>query len=48
MRTGAEIVVIDNGSCDATAVEVARHPVRFIRNVENRGFAAAVNQGLPH
>jgi len=46
-----EIVVVDNGSTDGTPeylVELARRhtSVRVIRNSENRGFAAATNQGL--
>ncbi|MFK7959210.1 MAG: glycosyltransferase family 2 protein [Phycisphaerales bacterium] len=43
-----EIVVIDNASSDGSAEMVARDfpGVRLIRNQENRGFAAANNQGL--
>ena len=41
-----EIVVVDNGSTDGTAEEVARRGVRLIANATNRGFAAAVNQGF--
>jgi N-acetylglucosaminyl-diphospho-decaprenol L-rhamnosyltransferase len=43
---GAEIVVVDNASYDQTVAEVERRGVRLIRNSENRGFAAAVNQGF--
>lgn len=44
--TDAEIVVVDNASSDGTLAEVRRRPaVRLIANPENRGFAAAVNQG---
>jgi GT2 family glycosyltransferase len=44
-RTGAaEIVVVDNASTDAT-LEIARG-VTVIANRDNRGFAAAVNQGV--
>jgi N-acetylglucosaminyl-diphospho-decaprenol L-rhamnosyltransferase len=46
LRAGAEIVVVDNASCDSTVAEVVRRPVRLIANRENRGFAAAVNQGV--
>jgi N-acetylglucosaminyl-diphospho-decaprenol L-rhamnosyltransferase len=46
LRTGAEVVVVDNASSDATIAEVARRGVRLIANQENRGFAAAVNQGF--
>ncbi len=43
----AEVVVVDNCSKDATVAEVLRFPaVRLIVNQENRGFAAAVNQGV--
>jgi N-acetylglucosaminyl-diphospho-decaprenol L-rhamnosyltransferase len=49
--TGAEIVVIDNASADGTQALVANRAVgstqiRLIANPENRGFAAAVNQGV--
>jgi len=46
ISTGAEIVVVDNASSDATVVEVKRRNVRLIANPTNRGFAAAVNQGF--
>jgi GT2 family glycosyltransferase len=46
LRTGAEIVVVDNASTDNTIAEIARCGVRLIANPENRGFAAAVNQGV--
>jgi N-acetylglucosaminyl-diphospho-decaprenol L-rhamnosyltransferase len=46
MRTGAEIVVVDNASRDGTVAEIERRGVRVIANSENRGFAAAVNQGF--
>lgn len=41
-----EVVVVDNGSADGAPEMVAREfpRVRLIRNVENRGFAAANNQ----
>ncbi|MFP6665571.1 MAG: glycosyltransferase [Deltaproteobacteria bacterium] len=46
-----ELIFVDNGSSDATAAwlaELAREDprVRLIRNRDNRGFAAANNQGL--
>ena len=43
-----EVVVVDNGSVDGTVAWVAgQYPdVQVIANGENRGFAAAVNQGI--
>jgi len=46
-----ELIVVDNGSTDGTVrylEELARRnsPVRLILNGQNRGFAAACNQGL--
>ena len=46
IATGAEVVVVDNASHDATASEVRSRGVKLIANAENRGFAAAVNQGF--
>ena len=46
LPTGAEIVVVDNGSTDGYVAEAARRGVRVIANPTNRGFAAAVNQGI--
>ncbi len=46
LGTGADIVVVDNGSRDGTIAEIARRGVRLIANERNRGFAAAVNQGF--
>lgn len=44
---GLEVTVIDNASTDDTAQRVRRHPeVYFISNLDNRGFGAAVNQGI--
>ena len=45
-EAGAEVVVVDNASQDGTREEVIRRGVRLIANAENRGFAAAVNQGI--
>ena len=44
----AETVVVDNASTDDTCriVEKTFPALRLIRNPENRGFAAAVNQGV--
>ncbi len=42
-----EVIVVDNGSTDATGEVLAMRPaVRVIRFNENRGFAAAVNAGI--
>lgn len=42
-----EVVVVDNASTDRSLETLGRFPeVQLIRNAENRGFAAAVNQGL--
>jgi N-acetylglucosaminyl-diphospho-decaprenol L-rhamnosyltransferase len=46
LPTGAEIVVVDNASSDATVTEVTKRGVRLIPNASNRGFAAAMNQGI--
>src|SRR5579883_2685391 len=46
VNSGAEILVVDNGSHDGTIAEVRRRDVRIIANDGNRGFAAAVNQGF--
>jgi N-acetylglucosaminyl-diphospho-decaprenol L-rhamnosyltransferase len=45
MATGADVVVVDNASADATRAEVERRGVHLIANSWNRGFAAAINQG---
>lgn len=46
LPTGADIVVVDNRSQDGTCAEIQRRQVHLIANAENRGFAAAVNQGF--
>jgi len=41
------LVVLDNASCDGTPALVATKPgIVLIANSENRGFAAALNQGI--
>src|SRR5258706_7781577 len=46
MKTGAEVLVIDNASSDGTIEQIRRSGAAYIANLENRGFAAAVNQGV--
>jgi N-acetylglucosaminyl-diphospho-decaprenol L-rhamnosyltransferase len=41
-----DLVVIDNGSTDGTADIARARGARVVVNEENRGFAAAANQGL--
>ena len=45
-RIRADLLVVDNASSDATVREVTRCGVRILTNSQNRGFAAAVNQGI--
>ena len=42
----ADVVVVDNASFDNTVHEVQARGVRLLANPENRGFAAAANQGF--
>lgn len=45
--TGAQVVVVDNGSADRTIAEVRQRPAaRLIENGFNAGFAGAVNQAV--
>ncbi len=46
LATGAEVVVVDNASSDATPDAVLARGARLIRNARNAGFAAAVNQAV--
>jgi GT2 family glycosyltransferase len=39
-------IVVDNASADQTVARVRSKGVKLIANLENRGFAAAVNQGV--
>ena len=41
-----ELIVVDNASDDDSARIAALHAAHVIRNTENRGYSAAVNQGL--
>ncbi len=45
-RMGLEVLVIDNASRDDTVPVIERLGFPLIRNPVNRGFAAAVNQGV--
>jgi N-acetylglucosaminyl-diphospho-decaprenol L-rhamnosyltransferase len=47
LAPGVAVVVVDNGSSDGTAEFLATQPqITVIRNPENRGCAAAWNQGV--
>lgn len=45
-RPPDQIIVIDNGSTDATQLVAREFPVDLIAFPENRGFAIAVNEGI--
>jgi GT2 family glycosyltransferase len=45
VRGGAQLYVVDNASTDASADIAEAAGARVVRNAENRGFAAAANQG---
>lgn len=44
-RAGAETIIVDNASQDATAEVAARHGARVIRNTRNEGYGRANNIG---
>jgi len=46
LATGAEVLVVDNASEDGSVAAARRCGANIIANKENRGFAAAVNQGI--
>lgn len=41
-----EVIVVDDGSSDATQSTVARYPVRYIRHATNQGKAQAMETGV--
>jgi GT2 family glycosyltransferase len=45
-RQPDQVVVVDNGSTDATEAVAREFGVQFVRFSENRGFAVAVNEGI--
>ena len=40
-----EIIVVDNASADDTVERVQQYPTLLLKNMQNRGFGAAANQG---
>jgi N-acetylglucosaminyl-diphospho-decaprenol L-rhamnosyltransferase len=46
LSTGARVMVVDNGSTDETLEQVRKRGAGLMVNPDNRGFAAAVNQGI--
>src|ERR1035438_9425177 len=46
ITTLAEVVVVDNASSDETLEQIRSRGATLIVNHVNRGFAAAVNQGI--
>jgi N-acetylglucosaminyl-diphospho-decaprenol L-rhamnosyltransferase len=46
LRSGAQVVVVDNASADQTCNEAGARGITVIANAQNRGFAGAVNQGI--
>lgn len=41
-----ELIVVDDGSTDATAAQAQQHGVRLIRQGRNRGYGAALKAGI--
>jgi N-acetylglucosaminyl-diphospho-decaprenol L-rhamnosyltransferase len=46
LAAGARVIVVDNASHDETRAAVTSRGACLIANQDNRGFAAAVNQGI--
>lgn len=46
LRTGREVIVVDDGSRDETAAAVAGFPVELLRNEVNAGKAASLVRGM--
>lgn len=46
IRRPDQVIVVDNGSTDATQLVAREFPVDLVAFPENRGFAAAVNEGV--
>ena len=43
-----EIIVVDDGSLDRTAIEADSTGARVLRRVKNRGYGAALKLGIQH
>ena len=41
-----EVIVVDDGSIDKTAIEVKKYPVRFLQNIKNSGYGHSLKQGI--
>src|SRR3954447_1839764 len=48
VRTGFPVIVVDDGSTDATAAIVADLPVALVRQPRNHGKGAALLLGIRH
>lgn len=46
LNFGAEIIVVDDGSCDRTYEIVSSFPVKVMRHEVNRGYGAAIKTGI--